>query len=149
VKCRFKCFNPSPSRTTLLARQQPHNSAAGFTLVEVLVALAILAVSLGAIVPLFSDIAQRSVRSEAEHVSLALAESKLAEAGTILPVREGTTNGSDGKHRWVLAIRQVPDILRENSYGMAAFDVMVTIAWQEGAAERSVSLRTLRLGQRP
>lgn len=149
MRREFKRCNLSPSRANLFAGQRSRDCGSGFTLVEVLVALAILAVSLGAIVPMFSDIAQRSTRSEAEHVSLALAESKLAEAGTTIPIREGTANGADGKYRWALAIRQVGDVLRENPYGMAAYDVAVTVAWTEGGSERSVSLRTLRLGQRP
>lgn len=145
----LKGVTPSPSRAKLFAGLRSRNCGSGFTLVEVLVALAILAVSLGAIVPMYSDIAQRSTRSEAERVSLALAESKLAEAGTTIPIREGTANGADGKYRWALAVRQVVDILRENPYGLAAYDVAVTVAWTEGSSERSVSLRTLRLGQRP
>ncbi|MCC7049390.1 MAG: type II secretion system protein [Alphaproteobacteria bacterium] len=149
MRRELKTPNPLPSRAKLFADQRSRNWRSGFTLVEVLVALAILSVSLGAIVPLFSDIAHRSTRSEAERVSLALAESKLAEAGTTIPIREGTAGGADGKFRWALAIRQNVDILRENPYGLAAYDVAVTVAWLEGSNERSVSLRTLRLGQRP
>jgi len=63
-------------------------------------------------------------------------------------MRAGTSNGADGKFQWALVIRQVPDMLRENAYGVAAYDVVVTVAWPEGGRERSVSLRTLRLGQR-
>ena len=65
----------------------------GFTLVEVLVAFAIVAVSLGALLQIFSGGLRSSRTAEAYATAALLAESKLARIGIEEPLEEGDTTG--------------------------------------------------------
>lgn len=81
---------------------------AGFTLVEALVAFAVLAMVLAVALPLLAG-GMRSVET-ADHrlAALALAESKLADATATWPVPIGTTEGDDASgQRWQLRVDPV------------------------------------------
>ncbi|MEP9356808.1 prepilin-type N-terminal cleavage/methylation domain-containing protein [Xanthobacter sp. KR7-65] len=78
---------------------------AGFTLLEVLVALAVTAASLGAIVQVFGANA-RAARTLEQHVAL-LQTARAVEAG--IPQRRdlalGTLDGEVAGHRWRMDVR--------------------------------------------
>ncbi len=121
----------------------------GFTLIEVLVAFIVLAISLGALFQIFST-GMRASRSAEEYTrATLLAESKLAAIGITGALEEGETTGEyeDGYH-WRVAIRPYrldgpePEGLPPP---IEAYEVIVTVSWGEGSGDRSVSLTTLRL----
>ncbi len=121
----------------------------GFTLLEVLVAFTVLAISLGVLFEIFST-GMRASRSAEEYTrATLLAESKLAAIGIEGTLEEGETTGEYGDgYAWRVAIR--PYRLDEaEAEGVAppieAYEVVVTVAWGQGSRERSVSLTTLRL----
>ena len=122
----------------------------GFTLLQVLVAFTVLAISLGVLFEIFST-GMRASRSAEEYTrATLLAESKLAAIGITDALEEGETTGDfgDGYYNWRVAVR--PYRL-DGSEGegppppIEAYEVVVTVAWGEGSSERSVSLTTLRL----
>ena len=118
----------------------------GFTLVEVVVALAILAVSLGALLRIFSNDLSRASQIEAEVVANSLAQTLLARAGIDQPLVNGETSGQfNNGFRWRLRVAPYVDGQDATAAPEVARLLSALVSWQDGGIERSVSLATLRL----
>lgn len=81
----------------------------GFTLLEVLVAFALLAGSVGMLLAIVSG-GVRQVRASAQATeAAAVAQSLIASLGIAEPLVEGETAGEsdDGRYRWLLQIQEV------------------------------------------
>lgn len=120
----------------------------GFTLIEVLIAFAILAMLLGAIYQTFSSGLNASARAERQAAAALHAQSVLAAIGADGPIGEGEATGElDGGYRWRTSVR-----LRDGAGEAArldAFEVTVTVSWEATLGRQgSVSLNTLRLAVR-
>lgn len=127
--------------------------AQGFTLLEVLVALAIAGL---AIIGLFQagsggmfavDTAARAEEA------LQRAQSHLAAVGRDAALVEGEfTDDDGGGYQWRLRVRPaasrqpVPGSVGNPTAALTLFDVEVAILWPGRDGERSVVLKTLRLG---
>ena len=119
----------------------------GFTLLEVLVAFAILAIALGVLMQVFSSGLNTANVAERYAWATSLAESHLASIGADEPLRVGEESGELGRgFRWVRTVTAYyDDDHAEDIDGLRLYDVEVTVRWQEPSKTRSVSLRTLRL----
>jgi len=123
----------------------PNDSRAGFTLVEIIVALAILALCLNVILTAISDGLWRTGQAEAQAEAASLARSLLAQAGSAMPLPAGEAAGRfDNGFRWRLHV---------SPYGAAneltpvrGYLVSAEVFWDDARQERSVALTTLRLG---
>src|ERR1700756_1038801 len=124
----------------------------GFTLLEVVVALAIAAL---AVVGLFQAaggglLAANTAGRVEEAVQRA--QSHLAAIGRSAALIQGEfTDDDGGGYRWRLrvqpvATRQVLAPDGNSAANMTLFDVEVAILWSGRAGDRSVVLRTLRMG---
>ena len=123
----------------------------GFTLVEVLVAFAIVGLSLAVIARIFSTGVQSSRAADAATVATLLAESSLASIGIETPLREGEDSGAlDGGFRWRSTVQRFESDTAEGiaPADVRLYEVSVTVSWNESESERSVSLSTLRLAPR-
>ena len=127
----------------------------GFSLLEVLVAFAILAVSLGVLMQIFSRGMLTTLAAAQYSRAASLAEARLAAVGSAIPLAAGATSGEpeDG-FAWELSI--VPTELTEEAPGLVLstqappvtpYRVTVTILWQDGSRLRRLTLSTLRLGE--
>jgi general secretion pathway protein I len=124
----------------------------GFTLLEVVVALAIAGLAL---VGLFhagsGGLFAVDAAAKAEE-AVQRAQSHLAAVGRDAAMAEGEFTGDDGAgYRWTLRVRplstrQSPGQDGSLSATTTLFSVEVAISWPGRAGERSVVLRTLRLG---
>lgn len=123
----------------------------GFTLLEVLVALAILAVTLGVAMAGFSGNLAFSARIDDQRRALMLAQSLLAAAGRSEPLEPGMAEGmaEDGL-RWKRRISVY--LPQEEEAGaqsprlpVAAYQVSVDVSWGGEGTGRSVALTALRL----
>lgn len=123
---------------------------AGFSLIEVLVSLAVTGIALGAAFFLFGSALRGNVRAERTTMATLIAESKLAEAGLAAPLKPGSTSGRVGDgYIWAAEVRpyRAPGNDGTASLPVRAFEVVVTVAW--GDDDRTaVALRTLRLRPR-
>jgi general secretion pathway protein I len=121
----------------------------GFTLVEVLVALAILSVSLVALLSVFGDNLQRAVHIRDNAMAISLAQSLLATTASGRPLRAGDTAGdfADG-FRWRKHIAPYGDASDAASWPLRAFQVRVEVLWTEGRIEHAATLDTLRLARK-
>lgn len=120
----------------------------GFSLLEVLVAFAILSISLGVLYQAFSN----SLRNVAavDHYSRAMiiAESRLAEAVSETPIREGTEQGEvDDYYRWEVTVNlyeEAEEKLARNKQ-FEPYQITVEVSWGERQRQRVYQLSTLRL----
>ena len=125
-------------------------TSAGFTLLEVLVAFVILALTLGVILRIFSGgLRNAALAGDYSHAML-LAESRLAEL-RVQPL-EGETRGEfDGKYRWRSMIRPWVDGTAASGSGpqlmpVRLMEIDVWVAWGEaGGRSREIGLTTLQL----
>ncbi|HHH38725.1 MAG TPA: type II secretion system protein [Sedimenticola sp.] len=121
----------------------------GFSLLEVLVAFAILSLSLGILFQIFSTSVRGTLVSEGYNQALIVARSTLARVGRETALEEGALEGEvDGIYHWQL--RMTPYAEEGAQEGPApgpakAYRVAVTVAWKAGQKTRRVKLETLRL----
>jgi general secretion pathway protein I len=126
-------------------RSAARNDVAGFTLVEIIVALAILALSLNVILPTISDALWRTSEAEAQAEAASLARSLLAQAGISVPLQNGEAAGRfDNGFRWRLEVTPYGRI--DQTMRVRAYKVVAEVFWDDPRHERSIALTTLRLG---
>lgn len=118
----------------------------GFTLVEVLVAFAILALSFAALMQAFSGGLRLLSASGARTEALRLAESRLSEAGRSAPLAPGTASGEEGRYRWRLDVTPYDDGEGAAAQLPPVYLVTVTVSW---GINKSLSLSTADFGQSP
>ena len=116
----------------------------GFSLLEVLVAFAILALTLGVLMNIFSG-GLRNLGDGQQYTRAVLdAQSKLSEIGVSQPLAPGEVTGEfSGHYRW--SARVTPVALSPGS-NVSLYQVNVTVKWGEGTGERAISLQTLKIG---
>ncbi|MGF1631831.1 MAG: prepilin-type N-terminal cleavage/methylation domain-containing protein [Kiloniellaceae bacterium] len=123
---------------------------AGFTLLEVLVAFAIFALSFAALLQIFSGGLSNAAVADRALIALGHAESLLVRAGVEQPLAEGTRSGTlpDGMS-WQESTARYSDtqtLASPPPSGMQPYSVTVTVTWRDGRRTRDVTLTTLRLG---
>jgi general secretion pathway protein I len=123
------------------------NNAAGFTLVEVIVAIAILSLALGVLLNAISGGLRTTSQAERMAEAGSLAQSLLAQVGTELPIRPGQSTGEfpDG-FRWRLSMQSFGDATEREVWPVGAYTISAEVSWDDGAPPRSYALTTLRLG---
>ena len=119
----------------------------GFTLVEVLVALAILAIAVVALINLQLTSMKLSDRSQRTSEAAALARAKLAEiAGReSVPVgrSSGTAEGAGGmSYSWSATVAELDDAALAAVNVTAMRSVAVEVLWPDGQATRRVQFNT-------
>ncbi len=127
---------------------------AGFTLIEVLVALLIFGLAFAVVARIIQTGVLQSGRAEAMTTATLLARSQLARVGADVPVAAGQLEGDagDGFH-WQIVIRPAAfeDDRRDQPEGsdrqpkIVPYQVEVTVAWGAGEPAEAVTLTSLRL----
>jgi len=118
---------------------------AGFTLLEVLVALLLLAAVLAPAYQLLSGGGRAVLAAERRAGALAIAEAQITSLGVERRLAAGRFTGQAEGWRWVVRItpRTDPPFDRAADLGMAAFRVTVSVADGRGPV---LDLDTTRLG---
>ena len=128
--------------------------AAGFSLVEVLVALVIVGLALAAASGVFRTGLLGHEMAAGADAALALAEEKVAAAGVTEPLRPGRSAGLFGdRFEWQLSIEPYEDKssadFDQPLPDLRLYRIAVTVAWRDGRRQRQLALDTLRLGPPP
>lgn len=141
----------------------PARRQSGFTLLEVVVAFVVLALTLSTVFEVFSTGLARAGDLEEHSKALAIAQSKLSGAGVEEPIKEGELRGAtrDRHYRWLVktarhqeppapgagAAGTAPAPSPQSTYSLYRIDVVVEWTTATGAV-RNVQLATLELGPR-
>ncbi|MCB1743639.1 MAG: type II secretion system protein [Gammaproteobacteria bacterium] len=145
----------------------------GFTLLEVLVAITIMALLLASLLPVFQRGMRALEASDVRTQAMLLAQARLAEAGVIreltpAPGASMQAEGEHGRFRWQLQMEPYTsdetvgddaDVAARDDTGgdardfgpvpddvVGIWDTRVEVHWEDGAKTPSVVLRTLKLG---
>jgi len=125
-------------------------SRGGFSLIEVLVALAVIGLALGTAATVYGNGALGHEAARDADTALSLAQEKLAAAGVTETLQPGTTAGMfAGRFAWRLAVAPYDDRDRADTppapFGLYRIDA--TIAWRDGRRRHEIALETLRLAR--
>ncbi|MGF1455077.1 MAG: hypothetical protein ACFB6R_06825 [Alphaproteobacteria bacterium] len=139
-----------------MIRKSPRSdcAAAGFTVLEVIVAFVVIALTLAAVMEIFSGGFRNTVTARAYRDALSRAESELARVGLAVPLEEGIRTGTFGDGAsWRRVIMPYTDETLDTAgpAGLRAFTVEVTVFLgpDRDGDPRAVTLRTLRLADGP
>ena len=124
-------------------------SEGGFTLIEVLVALAVIGLALGALAGVFSIGLTAHQTMSAAETALAVAEEQMTLAAAT--PRPGTASGIfANRFAWQSSVAPYTDPDAKSPDAPTAlpplYRIAVSVAWHDGLHTREVSLSTLRLG---
>lgn len=118
---------------------------AGFTLIEVVVALAVLALALGAVFPQFGTALRLGGAAADERMAVLVAESALAELAAEPGLAPGTYDGrSANGMRWTGQVASLPVAAEPPRTPLPAF--LVTVEAQAADGRGLVRLSTVALG---
>jgi general secretion pathway protein I len=124
-------------------------STTGFTLIEVVVAMAILGIGMTVLLELFSG-SLRLLRTSGEYTkAVNYARVKMEEITVKPTVNEGIEEGEfDGAYRWQVDVKRVdvlpPRIETDFKPPVELFQVKLIVLWKSGTKERSTVLETYR-----
>ena len=137
----------------LLGSRRNIFTTTGFTLIEVVVAMAILAIGLTIIIELFSG-GLRLGRTSVEYTkAVNYARMKMEEFSLKQTMEEGSEEGMfDDTYHWRIDVKRVDVLQVENRPDFEPpaelFQVKINVLWKSGSRERSTrieSLRTIKL----
>lgn len=120
---------------------------AGFTLIETLVAFAVLALAMIALFRAVTGGLESVRRAEQQALAVELAQSLLDGAGRERPLAPGTSSGASVTgYRWDVTVAPYEaGRARSAAPRVAAYWVAVTVRWPGTGSGQSLSLRTLKL----
>jgi general secretion pathway protein I len=135
--------------TGLPARFPSSSSARGFTLIEVLVAFAILALTLAALMQVFTTGLRSADAVDRHLMATMLARSVLDDVGTEIPIVAGEQSAEiEQGYRWTVRILPsgaIPPVA-EAEWITVPYEVQVEVAWN---GRPVTTLTTLRLAAEP
>lgn len=135
-------------------RTRSPRADAGFTILEVLVAFVVLAVTLATLMQVFSGGLREAQVADEYARAAQFARARLAAVTATDRIEEGTTSGTEDGFAWTLAVspyderEEIADIDRGKDYGLRVRLVKVesSVAWHAAdGRDRSVRLATLLL----
>jgi general secretion pathway protein I len=122
----------------------------GFSLLEILIALAIAAISLSILLRIFGGSLLISRNSEEFQEALVSLRSLENQLGTIIPLKEGQIKGEiDAGRQWRIDISPYLDDMvgrtADDANGFIPMWVEIEVDWGDPLDPRALSVKTLRL----
>lgn len=121
----------------------------GFTLIEVLIAVAILGIGLTIIIELFSGALRLGRATEEYTKAVNYARMKMEEIAVKPVVEEGTEEGSfDDTYRWQVEVKKVDLLPLENRPDFKPpaqfYQIQIDVLWKSGTKERSTHIESYK-----
>jgi len=135
--------------TTSNLGQAPRHQR-GFSLIEILVAFMILAMSLTVIFRIFSGGLRNVALSEDYARAVLVAQSQLSVSGISEPLQPGLSSGEwDGRFRWQRLVEPYRPWQQDKQLvaTLTAYRVTVKVSWQHAGGTRQIRLSSVRLKQ--
>jgi len=118
----------------------------GFSLLEVLVAFSILAVSLGILFQIYSKGAYSARLADEYANAVIIAQSRLSNVGIESLPDVGIYEDNNEKFHWVTRVKAVEEVNEwEQRLKLIKREVEVEVSWQSKGGIRSIKLNTLKL----
>ena len=139
-------------RRTTLRQAGPPSLSRGFTLLEVMLAFVIFALSFGAVLEILAGSVRGIRRAEDDTKVALIAQSLMDQVGIVVPLEEGEYTGKEmDRYEWQLGVYRYgsgeadayAQELAELS-GVALYQVTLDIEWDTGRRERSAYFSTVR-----
>ena len=127
-------------------------SAAGFTLLEVMLAFVIFALSFATVLEIMAG-SMRSVRRANDDTEVALfAQSIIDLVGTEIPIEEGEYSGTGmDRYQWQLGIyiydsveEDVATLELAEMSGIELYKIVLDVDWDTGRNQRELQFNTIR-----
>jgi general secretion pathway protein I len=120
-------------------------TSSGFTLIEVLVALAIAAAGLGLLVAATGTGLENMITADRTIQAAGRAQTRMAQVGVTIPLKQGNYAGDDGGgFRWRVQIGG--PAARGAASALNLYPVRTTISWHSGVLQKNLSLYSERAG---
>ena len=124
----------------------------GFTLIETVIALAILGIALTVILELFSGGLRLARTSEEYTKAMNFARMKLEEIISQQKIEEGTDEGEyDDTYRWQVSTKKINllPVEKDSDFKppVELFQVKVDILWRSGSKERSATIESYKVNK--
>lgn len=130
----------------------PANKQQGFSLLEILIAFSILALSLGILLKIFSGGVNSAIVAEDYSAAVQIAESLMAVAAVEKPLQAGQESGLENdKYYWLVEVSPFqfnPENVGLETMTVALFKIKVTVRWGDdnaGGDGRQIALTRLKL----
>ncbi|MEA3278178.1 MAG: prepilin-type N-terminal cleavage/methylation domain-containing protein [Pseudomonadota bacterium] len=139
------CRRASRARTRFVSHRA---SQGGFSLLEVVVAFSILALTLGLLLQIFSRALNTTALSGTYSRAATLAEAELNAVGIDYPLEAGSHSGeSEDGFEWEVFVDpyDLGDLGLE--VPVAPYSVTAVVSWPDSGGRRQITLTTLRLGE--
>jgi general secretion pathway protein I len=129
------------------------NNQQGFSLLEILIAFSILALSLGILLKIFSAGVNTAVVAEDYTAAVQIAESLMAKTGVETPLQNGRDSGLENdKYHWLVEVSPIvfnPEDIDATAITTALFKVRVIVSWgDDNVNGRRIELTTLKLSNK-
>jgi general secretion pathway protein I len=130
------------------------NKQQGFSLLEILIAFSILALSLGILLKIFAAGVNTAMIAENYTAAVQLSESLMAKTGVETPLQAGLSTGLENNlYNWQVEVSPftLNSVFTDTKTSVAElFKVKVTVNWgDDNARDRQVELITLKLINKP
>jgi general secretion pathway protein I len=129
----------------------------GFSLLEILIAFAIMAVAITIVLRIFGSGVNNAIVSEEYTLAIQIAESLMARTGVETPLQAGETAGNEAdKYDWQVVVSPVAQSQAnaanndqaQNSPPLQLLSVKVRVAWgDEDSTPRAIELNSLKTMQ--
>lgn len=122
----------------------------GFSLLEILIAFSILALSLGILLRIFSGGVNTAMVAEDYTIAVQIAESLIAKTGSEIPLKDHQRSGLENKkYQWSMTVSPyflgIESIDPKNA-AAELYKVNVMVNWGDGENDdRQIQLTTLKL----
>ncbi|RIZ65331.1 MAG: type II secretion system protein [Methylococcales bacterium] len=128
----------------------PNNKQQGFSLLEILIAFSILALSLGILLKIFSAGVNTAIIAENYTTAVQISESLMAKTGIETPLQIGQTTGIENNiYHWQIEISPFTfndDQIDTKILPAELFKVKISVHWGDDMlSDRQLELTTLKL----